>query len=385
MKRAAILVALMTLSSVVAAGPREDSFSDPEKSFQAAFEMLQKQYVDSVTPEQLYQGAVEGMLAHAGGREWDKLLSPADMAEMKSSLSGEIVGIGVEIKFDPDSGLIGVKRLIPGGAAEKAGLAAGDQILKIDGRSYKGKAMREVVDAIRGREGDSVSLTVLRDDKVFTRTIARSKVVVATVTDTMLPGGAGLIAISSFNEKTPELVKASLAKLAKAGARGLVIDLRGCPGGLLDAFTSVADLLIPSGKTVVVEIGRDGATETISSKGTPVLQVPTSVLINGETASSAELLAGALQQSAGARLVGKKTVGKWNVQRLDELPNGWAVKYTIGTFRTPNGEALDGVGLLPDLEVEMDPASIEAARRQDGAARLAADAQLRVAVNALRL
>src|SRR5256885_14150280 len=114
MKRLLPLFALLTLAA--AAAPKRESFADPDASFRAAMKMLEEQYVDqNLTEEQLYQGAVEGMLARAGHREWDKLLTPADLAEMQSSLSGEIVGIGVEIKFDPESGLIGVKRAIPGG------------------------------------------------------------------------------------------------------------------------------------------------------------------------------------------------------------------------------------------------------------------------------
>lgn len=364
-----------------------DAFPEGKKSFEKAMKILLEKYVDQgLTADDLYRDATAGMLEHAGERAWDQVLAPSEMADMTSSLAGEVVGIGVSIKFDADTGMVSVLEALPDSAAARAGMQGGDQILRIDGKSYKGATLREVVGAIRGKAGDPVTLTVLRDARVFTLTIRREKVEVQTVSDAMLPGDVGVLEIDSFNEKTPAMVKAALGRIGAAHARGLIVDLRNCPGGLFERALDVAALLLPEGSPVVTEIGRGGAKTPFVTKGAPVLSgVPMVALVDGKTASGGEILAGALK-AAGAKVVGEKTFGKWNVQFLDELGNGWAVKFTVGVFETPAGERLDGTGLLPDLEADLEPGVLDRARRTpDAQARLALDSQLRLAVAALTL
>ena len=371
--------------------PHEE-FTDAEKSFRHARQRLLDSYVDAKLSEaDLMRAAVAGMLAGAGGRDWDRLLSPAELAEMKTDLTGQLIGIGVEIRFDTDSGTTMVLGLVPGSPAEKAGLKAGDRILKVDGRSYKGRQLRDVVYAMRGKAGSSVNLTLLRDDTVLEKAVVRTPLTWSHVTDAQLGGGVALITIRAFNDKTPQLLREALARLASARARGLVIDLRDDEGGLLERTTECASLLLPAGKTIATTLMRGGKEQAIvtggATGGAPlVTAIPVTVLVNGDTASSAELLAGALKAHAGARVVGKKTRGKWNVQTIEELPNHWAIKYTIGVFRSAGGELLDGKGLEPDVEVDMPAGALEKARRiADPAQRIAADPQLRAAISLLRL
>jgi len=381
----------MILLALVAASPlaRADAkFSDGEKAFQQTKAMLLKEYVDQhLTEDDLYRAAVAGMLAGAGKRQWDVLLSPDEWGEMQETLSGQVVGIGIEVRFEPDGGLVSVLGVIPGSPSEKAGVQAGDRILKVDGRSLKGLTLRDVVHKIRGPVSESVALTLLRDDQIISKSVKRAALAWSPVTELSLPGPIAVIGVKTFNGKTASLLRAALERVQAHKPRGLVIDLRGNEGGLFDTLVDCAGLLLPKGKLVVTKLGRGGEEEAFRAQGEPLAGgVPVLVLTDGTTASSAELFAGALQQSGGARVVGKRTHGKWNVQKVVQLPNGWALKYTVGVFKSPRGELLDGKGLEPDLEVEMDPASVEKTQRlRDPQARLAADPQLRAAVALLKL
>src|SRR5262249_45931141 len=163
-----------------------------------------------------------------------KLLSPAELAEMKVDLSGEVVGIGVEIKFDADSGTTVVLGLTQGSPAERAGVKSGDRILKVDGQSYKGRELRDVVYAVPGKAGTSVNLLLLRDDKVLELNVMRMRLSWSPVSDTALDGGVALVTIRAFNDKTPQLLREALRRVATGRARSLVIDLRDDEGGLLE-------------------------------------------------------------------------------------------------------------------------------------------------------
>lgn len=360
---------------------QKDRFADGERAFREARDLLAHEYVDSPTDEDLWRAAAEGLTEKLGGRPWDKLLSPTEMAEMHSDMKGELVGVGVEIKFDAESGITTVLAALPGSPAEQAGIVAGDKILKVDGHAFQGADQHEVVRRMRGRPGEQVRLTVLHGAEVAEKTVRREALVFQPVSDATLPGGAALVQIRSFNEKTGALLAQTLKRLAAGKVRALVIDLRGDEGGLFDAMLACANLLVPRGKLIVTKIGRGGHEEALRSSGDPPLAVPTVVLVDGRTASSAEILAGALGESAGAKVAGEKTRGKWNVQKLAELPNGWALKYTVGTFRSPIGVARDGRGLEPQVEVAMDQGQTARAQRiADVTAKLAADPGLRAAL-----
>jgi carboxyl-terminal processing protease len=183
--------------------------------------------------------------------------------------------------------------------------------------------------------------------------------------------------------KTQALTRDALDKLR--GMKGLVIDLRDNQGGRYESIFDIASLLVPKGSLVVSEIHRGGGVVEKRNGSEPRVSVPMVVLVDGETASGAEVLAGALKH-AGAKVVGKRTMGKWNAQELQDLGNGWGIKYTTMVFRSPSGAMLDGKGLEPDVEVEADPREVAKANAmRDGDKRLAADAQLRVATSLLKL
>ena len=383
--RTLAFVGLVLLAATLPARA-EDPFRDGEKAFQKAHELLQQKYVDDkVTDDQMWRAATAGLLHGVGNGKWDKLLSPSELAALKADLVGEVVGLGVHISVDEQAGVANVEGIVPGSGAERAGLMVGDKILRLDGKALKGLNEGEVARSMRGKAGTSATLTILRDAEILTRTIKRAPFVIDPIVSMILPGGAGLVQVRMFTEKTPALMKAALEKLQAAGMKALILDVRSNEGGRYDSMLQCAGQLLPKGALVVTELRRSGGVEEQHTSTEPVVSVPMAVLVNGVTASGAEILAGALKH-AGARVVGKRTVGKWNAQWIEELGNGWAIKFTTIVFRAPWGANLDGRGLDPDVEVEEDPGQLaRAAAIRNGEKRLAADPQLRVAVTLLKL
>jgi len=382
-RRTLAFIALV-LAAVALPARADDNFRDGEKAFMKARELMQKQYVDDkVTDDQLWRNATAGLFTGVG--KWDKLLSPTELAALKADLVGEVVGLGLHINLEEQTGIVDVEGVVPGSGAERAGLAVGDKILRLDGKTLKGMTEGDVARSMRGKAGTTVTLTVLRDAAIFTRTIKRAPFNIDHVISMMLPGGAGLVQVGRFSQKTPALMKEALEKLRAAGMKALVVDLRNNEGGDYDRMLECAGELLPKGALIVTAIQRGGRVEEKHTWTDPVVTLPMTVLVNGSTASGAEIIAGALQH-AGARIVGKRTLGKWNAQFVEELGNGWAVKFTTIVFRAPSGAMLDGRGLDPDVEVEMDPHDLaRAAAIRTGDKRLAADAQLRTAVTLLKL
>lgn len=365
------LFAVCCSSLGLAADP---SFEGGEKAFAAVKKELLEHYVKPVTEEELYRAAVEGMLARMDPSVHDgnMLVTPAEFADLNVEMKGEVVGIGAMFDFDDASGRATIKSVIPGSPAEKGDLRAGDLILTVDGASFRGKHIRDLVTAIRGKAGDKVTLAVLRDAAVLTRTLERQRVAFDVVTAEMLPGNIGLLTINTFAETTPAATKQALTKLA--GARALIVDLRDNEGGLLEKAIEAAKLLIPKGATITRLVSRGGKEEPRVNTDAPALgPLPTVVLVNSGTRSSAELVASALRDGLHAPLVGQKTFGKWSVQSLKALPNGYVMRYTVALFRAPDGQSFEGVGLTPDIQVEA------TSKARD------TDAQLRAAMNTLSL
>jgi carboxyl-terminal processing protease len=303
-------------------------------------------------------------------------------------MSGQIVGIGIEMKFEPDTGIAEVLSIIPGTPAQKEGLKAGDQILRINGKSYKGQNMRDVVYAIRGMSGEKVSLTILRGDKILTRSIPRESVHWNSVDYSLLPSSTGLIAIRYFSETTPNLLREALSELLKKDVKGLVIDLRNNEGGLFEKAIESIELFLPEGRPIVKVIKRGNAEEIISSRRKPMISgLLVTVLTNETTSCGAEIMASALRENLGAPIVGHKTFGKLNAQTLEELPNKYAFKFTSSIFQTPSGKTLDGVGLEPDFSVDLaEGKKLDSVQRiKEIEKRLSEDQPLRTALSIIEM
>ena len=367
---------------------QSEKFGDPQKAFVAAKDaLLTKYYTAGLTEEDIYRAAVRGMVEDVDARmhKWNKLLSPTELTEIETDLSGQIVGIGVAVKFDSPTGHIEILRTMAGAPAEKAGLLAHDTIVSVNAKVFRGKTELDAVHELRGKAGDPVTLSVLRDDKLLPFTIVRAPVDSHEVQHFVVDG-VGELSVGMFTAKTVPAMRAALDDFSGAHVRAVCLDLRGNHGGSFDDAVHAAELFVPSGAPIVTLERREGKEETLSSKGSPPLaSLPLVVLVNQDTSSSAELLAGALSEQRHARIVGTRTFGKWSVQSIDELGNGYAIKYTTSLFHTPSGKSYEGIGLAPDVEVDADHQQIERVMFvTDPTARLAADPQLRTAVSLLK-
>jgi carboxyl-terminal processing protease len=365
-----------------------EKFTDPQKAFASAKETLLKNYYSAgLTEEDLYRAAVQGMLTDVDPKmhKWNKLLSPRELAELKNDLKGEIVGIGVRIKHEPATGHMDVLSVVPGSPADKAGMKPTDLVLSVNGKTYKGRPEREVVDEIRGKLGEVVTLSVLREDKILSFSIARANVAFADVQHQVW-NGVGYAWVRMFSDRTAPALEAALKDFAAQNVTSIALDLRENHGGSFDAALKCAELMVPAGATIVTLERRDGKTESFASKGTPVLpSVPMVLLTDHETSSGAELITAALTEGRHARTVGSRTYGKWSLQEIEELGNGYAMKYTTALFHAPSGKTYQGVGLTPDVEVDEEREQVERAGAiADMGARSAADVQLRTALALLR-
>ncbi|HEY6459536.1 MAG TPA: S41 family peptidase, partial [Polyangiaceae bacterium] len=332
-----------------------EKFSDAQRNFDQARKTLLEQYYDpSITEDDLYRAATAGMLERVDPKmhKWNKLVSPSEAAEMKNDLHGEMVGVGIIVDFDAATGYIDVKRTIPGTPADRAGVAPPDQIVTVNGKLYRGLSLRDAVADIRGKIGETVTLSILRGDKLVSVPVVRERVAYDDVSHMMLPGAIGYVQIPSFNARTPDGIRDALTDLHAKGAHAVIVDLRMSPGGFFDEAVAALGPMVPAG-SVVTTLRKRSTTEPLIPKTVPVFaDGPVAVLVNGRTASSAELAAAALHDLRHATVVGSRTLGKWTVQMLDDLPNGYALKYTIALFESPTGKSYEGVGLTPDVQVD---------------------------------
>jgi carboxyl-terminal processing protease len=367
--------------------------SEANRLFSEAKAMILSEYYDDRLKEptltvSAVRGMVEGLNDDTTGEfgRPNTLLSPAELGELQGDLKGEVVGIGVEIDFDKPSGMVVVKGIIPGSPAQNADLRAGDRILAIDGASFRGRELRDVARAIRGRAGTPVKLAVLREASVLEKRAVRAQQQLPSVLHTR-DGDVGLLTIRLFHERTPAEIETALRALATTGVRKLIVDLRGNGGGLFEKMVEAAELLVPRAAEIVRSIGRGGKTKRYTSRRDPLLRgLSLVVMVDAQTASSAEILAEALRVDLGATLIGTRTFGKWRMETLRALSGGYALKFTIALLQSPRGESFDRKGLTPDLEVAPGAEPLDHTRRiQDVRERAGRDPQLKAALQVARL
>ncbi|MCB9755823.1 MAG: S41 family peptidase [Myxococcales bacterium] len=321
----------------------EEPMPDARASFDEVLALVGEHYVDGPLAEDaVWTGAVEGVLGRLpqlAGHPINTLLSPDELKELEVGTSGQLVGVGVMIELVAD--VIMIRDVIPGAPAVAAGLQPGDRILGVDGVRVRDHALHDVVGRIRGEAGTTVELFVQRDTEEWTAVVTRGTVKVESVEGRLLDADKGLayLRINSFSKTTPEEVDAALERLDGEGMKRLIIDVRRCPGGLLDASVAVADRFLEPGARVVTIRGRDGQeTRYDASEKDRWEALPLAVLVGPKTASGAEILAGALAHHGRGPLIGEPPLGKRTVESVHELKNGWAVKLTSSRFETPDGE-----------------------------------------------
>ena len=309
---------------------------------------IENNYVQEVDRRNLIDGAISGMINSLGDPH-SVYLAPQLYSQLRAETSGAFGGIGVYMGFK--NGGVQVMSVIPDSPGQRAGLQAGDEILAVDGKPVEEISPSEVALKIRGEIGTPVELLIHREgfeDTVYnlTREIIKDKSVAGKMIDERL----GYIKIASFSESTGDEFKATLAELERAGMKGFVLDMRQNPGGVVDGCIKIAQEIVPKG-TITSVIKRDGSKEVFTSD-LAAAKFPIVVLIDHNSASASELLAGALQDTKAAVVVGETSYGKGSVQTLIPMAHDDGLKLTIARYYTPNGKCIDGVGISPDVKIE---------------------------------
>lgn len=309
-------------------------------------------YQEGIDRKILEEGAYRGMVA-ALGDPYSEYYSEKELQELYQDSQGVYYGIGAKVQLDKTTTLAKISGVISNTPAEEADLRAEDLIYKVDGTETYGMSLQEVVSLIKGEEGTYVHLTLIRDGEEIEKDVVRRKVESPTVEYQMYDNGIAYIQITEFDSITVDQFAEALAVSRGQGMKGLILDLRANPGGNLLSVVSIAKMLLPEGLIVYTE-DRDGHRMEYKCDGTKEIEVPMVVLVDGNSASASEILAGAIKDYGVGTLLGTTTFGKGIVQRPVELSDGSAVKLTISSYYTPNGTNIHGIGIEPDVVCELD-------------------------------
>ena len=320
------------------------------EQFWDMWNLVKERYVyQPVSEEDLFYGALQGLLFGLDD-PYSVYFTPEDAEQFTAELDGTFSGIGAEIDSRDD--YIVVVAPLADSPAERAGVRAGDRIVAIDGVDTFGMSVTDAVFSIRGEIGTSVTLTLLQDgsDELKDLTIVRDEITVKSVAWEIRDDGIAVVNIYMFNDDTVELFEEAVQDMLSADVRGIVLDVRNNPGGVLTAAIQIGGYWI-DGEPVAIERSQEGSRELSASGVAQLAGIPTAILINNGSASSSEILAGALRDYGVATLIGETTFGKGSVQEYIELPDGSAVKITVAEWLTPNGHSIHEVGIPPDIEV----------------------------------
>lgn len=324
---------------------------DELRAFSEIFGRIKNNYVEPVEDKELLQNAIRGMLA--GLDPHSAYLDLKDFKELREGTSGEFGGLGIEVTME--DGFVKVVSPIDDTPAALGGVLAGDLIIRLDDTPVKGISLNDAVDIMRGKPGSKLLLTIIREgaDKPIKIELTRAIIKVKSVKQKTLEAGYGYIRISTFADRTGASLKEAISALKvenDGDLKGLVLDLRNNPGGLLDAAVEVSDAFITKGLIVYTEGRIKDSSEKFIAKPDDYLKgAPLVVLVNGGSASASEIVAGALQDHKRAVILGTKTFGKGSVQTVMPLTNDTAVKMTTARYYTPSGRSIQAEGIVPDI------------------------------------
>ena len=271
--------------------------------------------------------------------------------KLMESTSGKFYGVGALCSINESGGVM-VLDAFEDGPAYKAGVRDGDVVIKVDDTDITGMDLSSAVALIKGDKGTQVNLTIVRDDKTFVFSIIRDEIITKTVDYKMMENSIGYIQISQFDEVTTEQFKEALTDLNNQGLKGLIVDIRSNPGGLLNVVVDIVDEIIPKGLIVYTD-DVNGNRKEYNGSSDNEITVPMAVLVDGNSASAAEIFAGAVQDYGKGKIIGTQTFGKGIVQTIQPLTDGSAIKYTIAQYYTPKGQVIQGNGVTPNMVVEL--------------------------------
>lgn len=344
-------------------------------------ELYQKYYVGDIDKEQLEAGLIKGYIAGAGDK-YASYMTRDDLNSYLSDINGDFVGIGVHVVYNAEYACIEVISVMPDSPALEAGIESGDLIVKIGEESVSDLGYYPAIDKVLGEEGTEVTLTVRRGtgySEEHTITAERRKIENATTEYRMYDDEIGIVRIYSFSATTDEAVKEAVNALRDAGAKKLIFDVRNNPGGELGGIVNTLDFLLPEGPIVHI-VDKNGEEQKTYTSDADCIDIPMAVLVNGNTASAAELFTSALQDYKKAVIVGSRTYGKGTVQSIITLPDGSGLSLSTSMYNPPFSENYEGKGITPDLTVELneEAAAMNLYKLPDNM-----DNQLLAAINAL--
>ncbi|MGI6706227.1 MAG: S41 family peptidase [Clostridia bacterium] len=311
--------------------------------------IIQKNYIKEVEDETLIDGAIRGLVASLND-PYSVYYTKEEFKEFQEHTRGTYAGVGLMVTVDPRDKMITVIQAFEDGPSAEAGIKPGDKIVKVNDVELDGTMLDKAVALMKGPKGTKVKVTVYRDGSFKEYELVRDIITIDTVDERMLAGKIGYIRIASFDENTADAFKDAIEKLEKEGMEGLIIDVRDNPGGLLNAVTEVADVLLPEGKIVYTE-DRYGKQEMEMSDA-KALGLPLVILVNGSSASASEILAGSVQDHGVGKIVGTQTFGKGVVQSIRVFKDASGLKLTTSSYFTPKGRSIHEVGITPDVVVD---------------------------------
>jgi carboxyl-terminal processing protease len=366
MSRTRWLAGLVAVTALILASPAVFGVKGPDVSehedvykklelFEHALSIVRSDYVEPPKAEQLVYGALKGMLATLD--PYSQFLDPDSYNELKVDTEGEFGGLGIEITIRDE--LLTIISPIDDTPAYRAGLRAGDRIVKIDGELTRGITVNEAVKKLRGKPKTTVTLTILREGEtaLLDVPLERDIIKIDSIREAeLIEDHIGYIRLSDFREKTTEDLEAALKKLQGEEMDGLILDLRNNPGGLLDVAVSVSELFLSRHQLIVATKGRlrSQNQELRARIDGPARETPMVVLINEGSASASEIVAGAIQDHHRGIIIGTKSHGKASVQTIFPLKDGSALRLTTSKYFTPNGRLIEGEGITPDVEVALE-------------------------------
>lgn len=314
--------------------------------------LIDKNFLGEVDEEKLKEGAIKGYI-EALDDPYTEYISKEDMKDYLEDATGNFVGIGIYMVKNTEADKIMVLSPIKGGPAEKAGILPGDLIISVNGEQYTANDMTVASSKIKGETGSKVEIEILRGTETKKFELIREQIKVNPVEGKVIEGNIGYIEFSSFDDGTAEDFKAKFQELEKQGIKSLIIDLRNNGGGIVDEALKIADYVLEKDDVILYEVDKNNKEEVKKSENDAIINVPIVILTNENTASSSEILAGALKDLGKAKIVGTKTYGKGVIQQVLTLPDGSGLKITSEKYLTPNKTEINKIGIEPDEKVEL--------------------------------
>lgn len=327
----------------------KDELTNTLKKYKA---LIDKNFLGEVDEEKLKEGAIKGYIEGLDD-PYTEYISKEDMKDYLEDTTGNFVGVGIYMVKNTEADKIMVLSPIKGSPAEKAGILPGDLIISVNGEQYTADDMTVASSKIKGEIGSKVEIEVLRGTETKKFELIRENIKVNPVEGKVIAGNIGYIEFSSFDEGTAEDFKAKFQELEKQGIKSLIIDLRNNGGGIVDEALKIADYVLEKDDVILYEVDKNNKEEIEKSKSEPIIKMPIIILTNENTASSSEILAGALKDHGKAKTVGVTTYGKGVIQKLMQLADGSGLKITSEEYLTPNRTKINKIGIEPDEKVEL--------------------------------